>query len=94
MQACNFTKEDIPAALDRLPLKYGLQMSGCRIPIISEEEGRQINPEYLLILPYYFLEEFKNRELDYLKNGGKFIVFLPDLKIISWKDNNFYEELL
>ena len=94
MQACEFTKEDIPAALDRLPLKYGLQMSGCRIPIISEEEGRNMNPDFLLILPYYFLEEFKNREIQYLKNGGKFIVFLPETKIISWKNDTFHEELI
>ena len=93
MQACEFTKEDIPAALDRLPLKYGLQMSGCRIPIISEEEGRNMNPDFLLILPYYFLEEFKNREIQYLKNG-KFIVFLPETKIISWKNDTFHEELI
>ena len=86
MQHCEFTREDIPAALDRLPLKYGLEMSGCRIPIISEKEGRDSNPEYLLALPYYFIDEFVEREKDYLKSGGKFIVFLPKLRIISYNN--------
>lgn len=86
MQHCEFTREDIPAALDRLPLKYGLEMSGCRIPIISEKEGRNSKPEYLLALPYYFIDEFVEREKDYLKSGGKFIVFLPKLRIISYND--------
>jgi hypothetical protein len=86
MQHCEFTRKDIPAALDRLPLKYGLEMSGCRIPIISEKEGRDSKPEYLLALPYYFIDEFVEREKDYLKSGGKFIVFLPKLRIISYND--------
>lgn len=84
MQHCEFTREDIPAALDRLPLKHGLEMSGCRIPIISEDEGRNLKPEYLLALPYYFIDEFVEREKDYLQAGGKFIVFLPRLRLISY----------
>jgi len=87
MQHCEFTREDIPAALDRLPLKYGLEMSGCRIPIISEAEGRDAKPDYLLILPYYFLDEFINREDKYLRSGGKFIVFLPRLRVIEYNNN-------
>ena len=87
MQHCELTRNDITAVLDRNPIKYGLEMSGCRIPIISEIEGRKANPDYLIILPYYFLDEFINREIDYLKNGGKFIVFLPELRILSWENN-------
>ena len=88
MQHCEFTRDDIPAALDRLPLKYGLEMSGCRIPIISEKEGRDAKPEYLLALPYYFIDEFVTREDEYLKSGGKFIVFLPRLRVIEYNDGD------
>jgi len=83
LQHCNITKNIIFAAADRNPDKWGLETSGSRIPIISEKEMRDINPEYLLIAPYYFLDEFIEREKDYLNKGGKFIVPLPILRVIS-----------
>jgi hypothetical protein len=85
MQHCNFDRNDIPAVLDRNPIKHGLEMAGCRIPIISEEEGRSAKPNYLLVLPYYFIDEFVTRENEFLQNGGKFIVFLPTIHIISYE---------
>ncbi len=94
MQHCGFTRKDVVAVWDRNPIKWGLEMSGCRIPLISEEEGRKLNPDYLLILPYYFLEEFLDREIEYLKNGGKFIVYLPVLRVISWQDGVLVEDVI
>ncbi len=94
MQHCGFTREHIYAAIDRNPMKYGMEMSGCRIPIISEEQGRKDNPEYIMILPYYFLEEFLERESEYLDRGGKFIVYLPKLRIISKVNGLIKEEII
>jgi hypothetical protein len=94
MQHCGFTREDIPFALDRNPMKYGMEMSGSRIPIISEKDGRAQAPDYLMVLPYYFLEEFLDRESDYLRNGGCFIVYLPDLRVISMVNGKIESTLL
>ena len=94
MQHCEFTRKDIPYALDRNPMKYGMEMSGSRIPIISEKDGRALNPDYLMILPYYFLEEFLDREIDYLQSGGKFIVYLPELKIVSLEGGQIIEQIV
>jgi len=94
MQHCGFTREDIPFALDRNPMKYGMEMSGSRIPIISEKDGRALAPDYLMVLPYYFLEEFLDRESDYLRNGGRFIVYLPDLRVISMDNGKIESTLL
>lgn len=73
----------ITAAIERNPEKWGKKTVLTDIPIISEEEGRTKKPEYFLILPWYFIEEFKQRERDYLQKGGKFILPLPDFKIIN-----------
>ena len=73
----------IKAAVDRNPIKWGKKIAGSEIPIISEEQARKENPDYFLVLPWYFLNEFKNREKEYLLNGGKFIVPLPEFKIID-----------
>jgi hypothetical protein len=92
MQHCGFTRENIPFALDRNPMKYGMEMSGSRIPIISEDEGRGKSPDYLLILPYYFLEEFLRREIEFLESGGKFIVYLPELRFVYMEGGKIVEE--
>lgn len=72
----------IKAAADRNPVKWGKKTVGTLIPIISEEQARKEKPDYFLILPWQFLKEFIKREKDYLKAGGKFIVPLPDFKIL------------
>lgn len=73
----------IKAAADRNPNKWGKEIIGTNIPIISEEQARKDKPDYFLVLPWYFLDEFKIRENEYLASGGKFIVPLPYLQIIS-----------
>ena len=52
-------------------------------PIISEEQARKEKPDYFLVLPWYFIDEFKVREKEFLNNGGKFIVTRPSFKIIE-----------
>ena len=67
----------ITAAVEKNPLKVGKRMAGLDIPIISEKDMREAPPDYLLILPYFFFKEFIEREKEYLANGGRFIVPLP-----------------
>jgi hypothetical protein len=86
LQFFGLTKDLIPAAAERNPAKYGKKTVGTLIPIISEEQARKEKPDYFLVLPWHFLKEFKERESNFLKQGGKFIVPLPEFKIISSKD--------
>lgn len=73
----------IDAIAERSPYKYGLKTIGTNIPIKSEEEVRNMNPDYMLVLPWHFISEFVIREKDYLNNGGKFIVPCPKFEIIE-----------
>jgi hypothetical protein len=74
----------IDGIAERSTYKWGLKTSGTNIPIYSEDEMRQIKPDYLLILPWHFINEFKEREKDYLISGGKFIVPCPKFEIIGY----------
>lgn len=76
----------ITAIAERSPYKFGLKTVGTNIPIISEEEMRDANPDYVLILPWHFINEFCEREKEFLNNGGLFIVPCPQFEIIG-KDN-------
>lgn len=73
----------IDAIAERSEAKFGLKTSGTNIPIKSEADMRRAKPDYLLVLPWHFIDEFKKRETDFLDRGGKFIVPCPRFEIIS-----------
>jgi NDP-4-keto-2,6-dideoxyhexose 3-C-methyltransferase len=72
----------IGAAAERNSDKWGLRTVGTLIPIISEEQARAEKPDYFLILPWHFLQEFLAREDAFHRDGGRFIVPLPEFKVI------------
>lgn len=72
----------ITAAAERNRDKFGRVTVGTRIPIVSEEEARAAKPDYMLVLPWHFLEEFQAREKEYLLGGGRFIVPMPHFTLI------------
>jgi len=72
----------ITAAAERNRDKWGRVTVGTHIPIVSEEEARAAKPDYFLVLPWHFLEEFRLREKAYLFSGGKFIVPMPHFTLI------------
>lgn len=73
----------IDAIAERSPYKFGLKTIGTNIPILSEEEVRAMNPDYMIVLPWHFISEFVKREDEYLTKGGKFIVPCPKFEIIN-----------
>jgi hypothetical protein len=72
----------IDGIAERNPDKWGLHTVGTNIPIYSEEEMRKANPDFLLVLPWHFINEFVEREKEFVKKGGKFIVSCPKFEII------------
>jgi NDP-4-keto-2,6-dideoxyhexose 3-C-methyltransferase len=72
----------IPYAADRNPDKWGSETIATRIPIVSEEDSRAMQPDYYLALPWHFLDEFLEREQAFLDRGGRFIVPLPEVRIL------------
>lgn len=67
---------------DRNKLKWGATTIGTNIEIISEHLSRKMKPDYYFVLPWHFKQEFLKRERSFLKNGGKLIFPLPNLKIL------------
>ncbi|MBI2100044.1 MAG: methyltransferase domain-containing protein [Candidatus Vogelbacteria bacterium] len=73
----------IDAIAERHPVKYGRKTVSTNIPILSEEEMRKLQPDYLLVLPWHFINEFCEREAAFLNRGGKFIVPCPKFEIMG-----------
>lgn len=62
------------------PDKFGAYTPGSLLPIISEERLDEINPDYLLVLPWHFKKFFLRSET--LK-GRKLIFPLPNVHIVE-----------
>lgn len=73
----------ITAAAERSPEKWGKFTVGTMIPIVSEEDARRAKPDYFLVLPWAFFDEFYQREEKWREGGGKFIVPLPEFRVVA-----------
>lgn len=82
LQYFNLDNKLIKKAVERNPEKWGMKIASVGIPIISEEQARIEKPDYMLVLPWFFKEEFLKREKKYLDSGGHFIFPLPNVEII------------
>jgi NDP-4-keto-2,6-dideoxyhexose 3-C-methyltransferase len=81
-QSIDLTVNDTGFAVERNPAKVGKYFSALGIPIISELEAHSLNPDYLLVGPWFNIEEIIAREQAYLDAGGHLITPLPEVKII------------
>ena len=68
---------------DRNSLKHGRLTPGTRIPITGVEEIAARKPDYLLVLAWNFLDEILEQQAAYQASGGKFIVPIPDVRVIG-----------
>jgi hypothetical protein len=83
LQYYGITTDLVDAIADRNPTKWGKSTVASGIPVISEEESRNLKPDYYFVLAWHFLNEFVSREHEFLERGGKFVVAMPHFKVIS-----------
>jgi len=81
LQYYGLTPQLIEGAAEKSPEKYGRYTVGTWIPIMPEEEARK-KADYFLVLPYAFLKEFIDREKEWRNKGGRFIVPIPEFRVI------------
>jgi SAM-dependent methyltransferase len=83
LQWCGIDNRIVDCAAERNPDKYGARTLGTEIPIVSEEESRGMKPDYYLVLPWHFQEEFLKREEKQLAAGVGMIFPLPEIRVIK-----------
>lgn len=83
LQFCNITEKEIPYIAEVNEDKFGSYTPGTLIPIISEKEAKEMNPDYFLVLPWHFRDFIIKKEQEYLQSGGKLIFPLPKVEIVE-----------
>lgn len=74
--------EYIDYVVDDNPLKQNLFSPGFHIPIYPSSQIKIDRPDYLVILAWNFADYIIKNNQDFLKDGGHFIVPLPEVKVI------------
>jgi hypothetical protein len=85
LQWCGIDNRIIDCAAERSPEKYGARTLGTDIPIVSEADSRAMHPDYYLVLPWHFKDEFIQREQEIMNTGTGLIIPLPKVEIIMKK---------
>ena len=75
----NYWKVDtqiIDYGIDASPERYNRFVPGMHIPIVSPENSL-VNVDYALLLAWIFKDDIMKKESDFILNGGKFIIPMP-----------------
>lgn len=83
LQFCGIGPDLLPCIAERQQHKIGLVTAGSSIPIISESEMRAMKPDYLLCLPWFFVDAFRQREAQLIAGGTRLVVPLPKLTVFT-----------
>jgi SAM-dependent methyltransferase len=75
--------EILPYIADRSVLKQGLYTPGRHIPVVSPERLLTDQPDYVLLLAWNFVDEILAQQAEYRRQGGKFIVPVPQVQMLS-----------
>lgn len=82
-QAAGITEQRCPYAVERNPAKVGLRYSAVGSLIIAEDTARDMQPDVMLVGPWWFRDQIIEREKRYLRRGGRLVFPLPHFEIVA-----------
>ena len=78
------TSQDLDYIIDNTPFKQGRLAPGSKIPVAPPGRLLEDQPDYALLLAWNFAEEIINRETEYQKRGGRFIIPIPEPRVVEY----------
>ena len=90
MNYCGIDGRYLDYVVDDAPAKQGFFTPGTHVPIKSWDFVKESKfPDYAVLFAWAFTDEVIKKRRDYLKQGGKFIIPLPEVRIVS--ERNYFE---
>ena len=82
MNFCNLDSNMIEYIVDESPERYGRFTPGTHVPIVEPQVFRNSFPDHVLIFAWSYKNRIFEKEKEYTNNGGKFIIPLPQIRIV------------
>jgi methylation protein EvaC len=79
---CGITPALVEYISDTTPIKQGKHSPGAHIPIRPYEEFTARYPDYALLFGWNHAEEIMAKEQAFRTRGGKWIVYVPEVRIV------------
>ncbi len=79
---CDLDQNKIDYVVDMSPERQNRLVPGTHIPIISPKVLKNDNPDYAILFAYNYEKEVLGKERDFIKKGGKFIIPIPNVRIV------------
>jgi SAM-dependent methyltransferase len=79
---CGIGKDLVKAATEVNEFKINRVLPGTHIPVLDEKKI-VTQPDYYLVLAWNFVDFLREKYNDYLQNGGRFIVTVPEVEILG-----------
>ena len=77
------SRDLVSFVVDRSPHKQGRFIPGPRVPVCPPERLLETQPDYVLLLAWNLAEEVLAQQLEYRRRGGRFIIPVPEVRIVS-----------
>lgn len=80
---CGITSDLIEYISDTTPIKQGKYSPGMHIPVRPYQDFLANYPNYAVLFAWNHAVEIMAKEQKYREAGGKWVVFVPDVKVIA-----------
>jgi SAM-dependent methyltransferase len=78
----NIGTDILDYVVDRSTYKQGRYVPGVHLPIYPPEKILETRPDYVLMLVWNIADEVIKQQKEYLAQGGRFIIPIPEVRIV------------
>ena len=89
LNTCGLGTKELDYIIDNTPFKQNKVAPGSWIPVRPPEMLLKEQPDYALLLAWNFAPEIIGRETEFQKRGGRFIVPIPEPKVVPFLPEPF-----
>ena len=82
MNYCGLTPTDLEFVADRSPHKHGRLIPGVHVPVVDAGELVKRAPDVTLLLAWNFADEILAQQATYREAGGRFLIPIPEVRLI------------